>query len=81
MLKRAFRKVRYAILLLRIGGLKLFLCQLKRQVYSRATYIGMGANLDTDIVQVPSRLEYTLRPASPEDMEEVLQKAKTESKE
>lgn len=80
MLKKAFRKVRYAIVLLKVGGPKVFFRQLKRQLYSRAVYSGLEKNLETDIVRVPSRVEYSLRLATEEDMEEIYQKAKTEGK-
>ena len=80
MLKRASRKMRYAILLLKMGGPKVFFYQLKRQIYSRAIFIGLERDLDTDLVRVPSRVEYSLRLASEEDMEEAFQKIKMESR-
>ena len=81
MLKRMLRKVRYAVLLAKVGGLKVFFHQLKRQIYSRASFIGLERNLGTNGAPVPCGVEYSLQLASEEDMEEVLQKAKTESKE
>ncbi len=80
-LKEALRKVRYAVLLARVGGPKVFFRQLKRQVYSRATFIGLEKNLNTKCAPVPCRVEYALQLASEKDMDEVVQKAKTESKE
>ena len=79
-LKEALRKVRYAVLLARVGGPKVFFRQLKRQVYSRATFIGLEKNLNTKCAPVPCQVEYSLQLASEKDMEEVVQKAKTESK-
>ena len=81
MLTSPFRKMRYALLLLKIGGLKVFFRQLMRQIYHRATFIGLEMDLNADNVRVPSKVEYFLRPASEEDMEKVVQKAKTESME
>lgn len=81
MLRRAFRKLRYAALLMRVGGPATFFHQLRRQLYSRANFIGMERNLNTKSVRVPCPLKYTLRLASRKDMEEVLQKAKSERKE
>ena len=72
---------RYAALLFKIGGPKVFLHHLGRQIYSRDILVGLEKDLDTNSVQVPSRVEYSLRQASQEDMEEVLSKAKAESKE
>jgi ribosomal protein S18 acetylase RimI-like enzyme len=80
-MKRAFRKIYYANLLLRIGGPKEFFGQLKRQVYSRDKLIGLEKDLDTNGLRISSKLPYSLREASSEDIEEMLVKAKTESKE
>lgn len=81
MLKRACKNVFYAMLLLRAAGPKIFLRQLRRQLYSRTTFIGMEKYLETTSVPIPCRLDYALRLASAEDMAEVLQKAKTENSE
>ena len=81
MLKRLLRKVQYGIFLLRIGGPKVFLPELKRQVYSRTTYFGMELDLDKDIAEVPSRMKLSVQPASEEDLKEALQKVKSESNE
>ena len=80
MLRGPFRQVHYAIMLAKTGGLKIFACQLKRQIYSTTTLIGLKKDLEANSVQVPCRSEYTLRPASDEDMLEVLRKSKSESK-
>lgn len=81
MLKRAWRKLYYAVLLVRTCSPKVFLHQMKRQIYSRATLIGMEKDLAVDGVPVSCQLEYSLRLASVEDMKRVLEKAKSESKE
>jgi hypothetical protein len=80
MLKRVFRKARYAILLLKLTGPGVFFRELRHQVCSRTTFIGQERNLDTDSAPVPCRVEYSLRLASEEDMEELSQKAKSESR-
>ena len=80
-MKQAFRKIRYAILELRYGGLRTFFRQLRRQVYSRATFLGLEKALDGKNTPIPCGIRYSLRPASGKDMEEVLQRARTESKE
>ena len=81
MLKRALRMVHYAGLLLRIGGLRVFLSQLRRQIYSRDILFGLEKSLDNQCVQISSKLPHFLRQASKKDMEELLAKAKEESKE
>ena len=81
MLKRVFKAMRYAALLLKLGGPKAFLFQLRRQIYSRDILFGLETNSDTDKVAVTSRLQYSLAPASEKDIEEVVLKAETESEE
>ena len=79
-MERLFRKVRYAIRLFKIVGPTGFFHELKRQVYCRSTHVGLERDLDTNSVRVVCSLKYSLRPASEEDMGEVLQKSKSESK-
>ena len=85
LIKLIFKRIRgsiyYGALLLKIGGLKIFLIQLKRQIYSRSSQIGLALNLqETNIPKIEANIKYTLKLASKEDMDEVLQKAKSESK-
>ncbi len=80
MLMRALGWVRYGILVLKLGGVAAFFHELKRGIYSTDTYIGVEMDLDTEIVQVPSKVKYSLRVASEADMREVFRKMKSESK-
>ena len=80
MLDSAFRKVRYGILLIKNGGLWLFWHHLKRQIYSRTTFWVLERNLQTDNGHIPCGVQYSLHPASREDMEEALQISKSESR-
>jgi ribosomal protein S18 acetylase RimI-like enzyme len=79
-LKSVVRKVRYATLLLKIGGVQMFFPQLTRQIYSRDILFGLEKTLSAEGVQVESRLLYTLCKATEKDMDEVLSRVKTESK-
>jgi hypothetical protein len=81
MLNRILKKAHYAFLLLRIGGLIPFLSQMKRQIYSRGTFLGLQKDLNTDNIDVACEVEYSLQLASEEDMEELLERAKYESRE
>lgn len=81
MLRRPLKKARYALILYNIGGLKVFLRQLGRQMYNRDVLCGFEKDLNEKVMPVSSKLEYSLRPATEEDMEEVLAKSITESKE
>jgi L-amino acid N-acyltransferase YncA len=81
-LKQFLKKVRSAILLLKISGAKEFFNQLRRQIYSRALWIGMEKNMEGNAKALAEcKIEYYLRQASEEDMKEAFQKVKTESKE
>lgn len=80
MLKRALRKAEYAILLIKIGGPKLFLHQLKRQIYGKATFLGLEKDLETNNVHVPCLVDYSLQQATESDMEEMLERSKFEGK-
>ena len=81
MLDSAFRKVRYGILLIKNGGLWLFWHHLKRQIYGKSTFWVLERDLQTDNGHIPCGIEYSLRPASKEDMEEVLRISRSESRE
>jgi L-amino acid N-acyltransferase YncA len=79
---RFFRKTICAFTLLRVGAFKVFLNQLRRQIYSRNVQIGIVKNLDDygkNLVEC--KINYNLRQASEEDIKEAFQKVKTESKE
>ena len=76
------QEIRYAVVLLTSGGLKAFLKQLKRQIYSKDIRIGFELNLqEVTISPIESSIRHSLQLASKEDMDEVLQSGKTESKE
>ncbi len=81
MLKTVLRKSRYVLRVLKIIGPGMFLRQLKGRIYSRTAFIGLEKDLNAESVPVQCRIEYTLHPGTEEDMEEVLQKTKSESKE
>ena len=69
------------MLLLKVGGPIPFLHQLRRQIWSRANFLGMEKTLNAESVQVPCAIEYRLRPASKEDLEEMVRLARLEGKE
>ncbi len=74
-------EIYYTAVLFKIGGLKVFWKQLKRQIYSRSSQIGLELDLQkTNIPHVEAKVKYTLQLASEEDMNEVLRKAKAENK-
>ena len=83
MLMQFFRKILCAATLLRVGAVKVFLDQLRCQIYKKDVQIGFVRNLDDnynrDQIQCP--IEYKLREASREDMDEAFRRVKTESKE
>jgi len=81
MVGRVIAKARFATLLLRIAGPTILLVQLKRQIYSRGVFLGLEKDLRTDGYHVTSGVDYRLGVASPEDIQEVFENAKRESRE
>jgi RimJ/RimL family protein N-acetyltransferase len=80
MLGSLLSKARFAVLLLRVGGPIPVLLQLKRQLYSRGTFLGLEKYLELDGIRIPCGVEYTLSLASDDDMNEILERAKHESR-
>lgn len=81
MIGRILRKLRFAVILLRCGGVGPFLHQLRRQVYSEATFLGMERDLSEDVVRAQCQVRYGLRLASVEDMDEIVECAKGQGRE
>ena len=81
MLKRALKMMYYGALLLKIGGPKAFVSQLRRQIYNKDVLFGLEKDLYANGTRVSSSLQYVLRQASEKDVKELLAKAKAESKE
>jgi len=78
--RRLRRIIYYGVLLARLEGFRLFWVQLKRQVYSKFTQIGFALDLrDTEVGFVKADIDYTLHMATPEDMAELLEQAKSET--
>lgn len=83
MIGNFLRKVSNAFVLLRTVGPNMFFEQLKRHIYSRHLQIVLEKDLEENNVRARNecKINYSLRLATKEDMDEVLYKAKTESKE
>ncbi len=68
-------------MLLRIAGFRVFFTQLMRQVYSKESQLGLELKLpESNVPPIQAKINYTLRVASAEDIQEALQKASFESK-
>lgn len=81
-IKRSLHSVYYGVMLVRIAGLAVFFKQLKRQIYSRSNQVGLALDLDEfEFPEIETGIKYTLELASKEDMDEVLEKAKSENRE
>lgn len=82
MLMLFIKKIRCAFILLKVGALKVFFYQLRRQIYSRDMQIGLVKALDGHgKLSFKCQIKYRLQQASEEDMNEAFQKVKTESQE
>ncbi len=80
-LKRILGLMYYGVMLLKIAGLRVFLKKLKQHIYSRSNQIGLSLNLEQfELPKIEANIKYTLKLATKEDMEEVMEKAKAESK-
>jgi RimJ/RimL family protein N-acetyltransferase len=81
-MNRIREEIHFMIIILRMVGPVFFLKRLRRQIYSKSTEIGFSLDLTKyNIPQVEASIKYSLRPATKEDMGEVLQRSKAESKE
>lgn len=82
MLMRFLRKIGCAILLLKFSGLKMFLDQVRRQIYSHHVQVGIEKYLENGVAQpVETKTKYYLQIGSKEDMEKAFEQIATESKE
>ena len=78
---RFLRKMICSFTLLKIGAFKVFLNELKRQIYSRDMQIGLEKNLENlEKNPIDCPIKYNLRQASVEDINEAFQKIRTESR-
>ncbi len=75
-----FNTARYAFLLLRVAGIKVFLHHLKRQIYSRDILYGLEKDLNNCDRRILVPFVYTLQRASQLDMHELVSETCSESK-
>ncbi len=81
LLKIMAAQIYFTAVLLKMGGLKVFLKQLKHQIYSRSAQVSFTLDLqENEIPQIEAKIKYSLQIASKKDMDEIMQKAKSESK-
>jgi RimJ/RimL family protein N-acetyltransferase len=81
LLKTVWAQLYFTAVLLKIGGLKVFLKQFLHQIYSNSSQVSFTLDLqDAEIPQVEAKIKYSLQIASKQDMDEIMQKAKSESK-
>ena len=69
---RLLKKLGYASLLVRRGGTGALLGQLLSRIYSTSTYIWLAKDLGPAQPPVPSKVPFSLQPASPEAFQRVL---------
>jgi GNAT superfamily N-acetyltransferase len=70
--KRIPRKVYYALLLARKGGLGIYVCQFWSRVYSKTSYVWLAKELDSGVSPYPASIRYSLRPAAPGEFRSLL---------
>ena len=77
MLNSISRKFRYAVLLANIAGPIVLANELRRQLYSKAYFLGMELDLDKPILAFKTDVEYKLERGKASDIDEMLEIAKT----
>jgi len=75
---RFLKKVSYAFLLLRKGGLGVLLRQFFSRVYSTSTYVWLAKDLDPLKAPAAARTAFSLQPASPEAFQRILERLNKE---
>lgn len=78
--KASFKKFCYAVLLCRIAGPIVLAKELRRQIYSRAYFVGMEKDLNKPCLDFQTDIEYILQRGKQTDIDEILTIAKTASK-
>ena len=82
LIKRLWYLLYFGIILFKDTDLKIFFNQFKRQIYSHSSQVGLFLNLNEyEFPTIETGIKYTLNLATKEDMDEVMKKAKSESKE
>jgi hypothetical protein len=74
------KKAKYAILMAEFGGFRYLFQEISQRIYRKEQFIGLEKHLSLPIVQIESKIPYSLSIASAEDMEDIFRKIKTESK-
>jgi hypothetical protein len=74
-------KAKYALLAARYGGLNYLFTETKQRIYRKETFIGLVKDLNENDIEIKSKIDYSLRLASPDDIDEILDFIKYEGKE
>ncbi len=81
MLERQTNKLKYALLAVRAGGPGYFISAIKERTYRKETFIGLARYLEEPDTELRCKIDYTLRLASPADIEEMVRLLPGEGKE
>jgi RimJ/RimL family protein N-acetyltransferase len=81
MLGRQFKKAGYALLAARYGGIGYVFNSAKQRTYRKETFLGLAKDLNEPDIKIQSRVEYSLKRASREDINEMLDGLRTEGRE
>jgi hypothetical protein len=80
-LEQQLKKAKYAFLAAKFGGFDYLLTEVKQRTYRKETFIGLAKNLDEPDPHVKSKIDYSLKLATPTDIEEMLEIGRYEGKE
>jgi hypothetical protein len=76
-----FNKAKYVLLAAGVGGPRYLLIQILRRLYRKSTFIGLVKHLGEADTEIKSKIDYSLNPASVEDINELPQLLKNEGPE
>jgi hypothetical protein len=80
-LEPIYKKAKYAILAVKLGGISYLLAEIERRTYRKETFIGLEKYLKEAIPELGGDIEYSLSLASPEDIAEAFYDIKREGRE
>lgn len=78
--KKVIKYFRYTFLLFRISGFKIFIREIARRIYSKADFIRLELDLDSAIPKISSLIDFYIEPASPDDIQNLLEIAGSSSR-
>ena len=74
--RKALNFLSYSIILYRISGIKSFIREIGRRIYHKAHFIRLELDFDSALPEISCPIDFDLEPASPHDINKLLEIAK-----